>query len=100
MSYPIADIDGIGPDDAVALKRVGIRTTDLPVAEAEQALARGDIDFAVGHIVIVSKSLLRRRLVSESRTARASLPRPPIPRPCRPAPQAVPRGAAPTGAGR
>jgi len=45
---------------------VGIRTTDLPVAEAEQALARGDIDFAVGHIAIISKSLIRRRLVSES----------------------------------
>jgi DNA-binding transcriptional LysR family regulator len=45
---------------------IAIRTTDLPVADAEQALARGDIEFAVGHIAIVSKSLLRRRLVSES----------------------------------
>ena len=27
MSYPITEIDGIGPDEAAALKRVGIRTT-------------------------------------------------------------------------
>ena len=27
MSYPVGDIDDIGPDDAAALKRVGIRTT-------------------------------------------------------------------------
>ena len=27
MSYPIADIDDIGPDEVMMLKRVGIRTT-------------------------------------------------------------------------
>ena len=27
MSYPITDIDGIGPEEAQVLKRVGIRTT-------------------------------------------------------------------------
>jgi Domain of unknown function (DUF4332) len=27
MSYPIADIDDIGPDEVLVLKRVGIRTT-------------------------------------------------------------------------
>jgi hypothetical protein len=28
MSYPVSRIDGIGPDEARALKRIGIRTTD------------------------------------------------------------------------
>ena len=27
MTYPITDIDGIGPEEAAALKRMGIRTT-------------------------------------------------------------------------
>src|SRR5262249_1477379 len=27
MAYPVTEIEGIGPDEAVALKRVGIRTT-------------------------------------------------------------------------
>jgi DNA-binding transcriptional LysR family regulator len=45
---------------------IGIRTTDLPVAEAEQALMRGDIDLAVGHIANMGKSLFRRKLVGET----------------------------------
>ena len=40
MSYPIADIDGIGPDDAVALKRVGIRTTDGLLEAAKSSKGR------------------------------------------------------------
>jgi DNA-binding transcriptional LysR family regulator len=45
---------------------VGVRTTDVPVAEAEQALVRGDIDLAVGHIANMGKSLFRRKLVGEN----------------------------------
>lgn len=49
-------------DDAPLL---GIRTVDLPVPEVEDALMRGDVHFAVGHLVSMGKSLFRRKLVSE-----------------------------------
>jgi hypothetical protein len=50
MSYPVSRIDGIGPDQAIALKRIGIRTTDglLEAAKSpkgrKQLSARTNID--------------------------------------------------------
>lgn len=45
--------------------RIGIHTVDLPVAEVEAALVRGDLQFAVGHLSRMGKSLFRRKLVTE-----------------------------------
>lgn len=44
---------------------VRIRTVDLPVHEVEAALVRGDVDFAVGHLSSLGKTLFRRKLVNE-----------------------------------
>lgn len=44
---------------------IRIRTTDLPVQEVEAALVRGDVDFAVGHLSALGKTLFRRKLVNE-----------------------------------
>jgi len=44
---------------------IRIRTIDLPVHEVEAALVRGDIDFAVGHLSSMGKTLFRRKLVNE-----------------------------------
>lgn len=44
---------------------IGIHTVDLPVAEVEAALVRGDLQFAVGHLSRMGKSLFRRKLVTE-----------------------------------
>lgn len=44
---------------------IGIHTVDLPVADVEAALVRGDLQFAVGHLSRMGKSLFRRKLVTE-----------------------------------
>jgi len=44
---------------------IGIHTVDLPVAEVEAALVRGELQFAVGHLARMGKSLFRRKLVTE-----------------------------------
>ena len=50
MTYPVSHIDGIGPEEATALKRAGIRTTDglLEAAKSPKGrkvlAARVDID--------------------------------------------------------
>ena len=56
MSYPIADIDGIGPDDAVSLKRVGIRTTDGLLEAAKSSKGRKQLAAKTG---IDEKRLLK-----------------------------------------
>ena len=44
---------------------IGIHTVDLPVLDVEAALMRGDLQFAVGHLSSMGKSLFRRKLVTE-----------------------------------
>ena len=44
---------------------VGIQTVDLPVADVEAALMRGNLHLAVGHLASMGKSLFRRKLVTE-----------------------------------
>lgn len=44
---------------------IGIHTVDLPVAEVEATLVRGELPFAVGHLSRRGKSLFRRKLVTE-----------------------------------
>ncbi len=44
---------------------IGIHTVDLPVAEVEGALMRGELQLAVGHLSAMGKSLFRRKLVTE-----------------------------------
>ena len=56
MSYPIADIDGIGPDEAQVLKRVGIRTTAGLLEAAKSPKGRKQLAGATG---IDQKRLLR-----------------------------------------
>jgi len=40
MSYPIADIDGIGPEEAQRLKRLAIRTTEALLEAAKSPKGR------------------------------------------------------------
>jgi Domain of unknown function (DUF4332) len=40
MSYPVGNIDGIGPDEAQVLKRLGIRTTDALLEAAKSPKGR------------------------------------------------------------
>jgi predicted flap endonuclease-1-like 5' DNA nuclease len=56
MSYPITDIDGIGPDEAAALKRVGIRTTEGLLEAASSPKGRKQLAAKTG---IEGKHLLR-----------------------------------------
>jgi DNA-binding transcriptional LysR family regulator len=44
---------------------IGIHTVDLPVLGVEAALMRGDLEFAVGHLSSMGKTLFRRKLVTE-----------------------------------
>lgn len=43
MTYPLSHIDGIGPDEATALKRVGIRTTDGLLEAAKSPKGRKEL---------------------------------------------------------
>jgi hypothetical protein len=56
MTYPIADIDGIGPEEALALKRVGIRTTDRLLEAAKDPKGRKELAARTG---IDEKRLLK-----------------------------------------
>ena len=44
---------------------MGIQTVDLPVAEVQGALMRGELHLAVGHLSSMGKTLFRRKLVNE-----------------------------------
>jgi hypothetical protein len=54
--YPIADIDGIGPDEALALKRVAIRTTGGLLEAAKSPKGRKELAAKTG---IDEKRLLK-----------------------------------------
>jgi predicted RecB family nuclease len=56
MSYPIADIDDIGPDEVTVLKRIGIRTTSRLLDEAKSAKDRKKLAAKTG---IAEKRLLK-----------------------------------------
>jgi predicted flap endonuclease-1-like 5' DNA nuclease len=56
MSYPVADIEGIGPDEAAVLKRVGIRTTDKLLEAAKSLKGRKHLAAKTG---IDEKRLLK-----------------------------------------
>jgi predicted flap endonuclease-1-like 5' DNA nuclease len=48
MTYPIADIDGIGPEEAQALKRVGIRRTEGLLEAAKSPKGRKQLAAKTG----------------------------------------------------
>jgi uncharacterized protein DUF4332 len=56
MSYPIADIDDIGPDEVLMLKRIGIRTTSRLLDAAKSPKDRKKLAAATG---IEEKRLLK-----------------------------------------
>jgi hypothetical protein len=56
MSYPIANIDGIGPEEARALKRVAIRTTGALLEAAKSPKGRKELAAKTG---IDEKRLLK-----------------------------------------
>ena len=56
MSYPLARIDGIGPEEATALKRIGIRTTASLLEAAKSPKGRKDLAVRTG---IDEKRLLK-----------------------------------------
>jgi predicted flap endonuclease-1-like 5' DNA nuclease len=56
MTYPIADIEGIGPEEALALKRLGIRTTEGLLEAAKSPKGRKQLAAKTG---IDEKRLLK-----------------------------------------
>ena len=56
MSYPIANIDGIGPEEAHALKRLAIRTTGALLEAAKSPKGRKELAVKTG---IDEKRLLK-----------------------------------------
>jgi predicted flap endonuclease-1-like 5' DNA nuclease len=56
MTYPIADIEGIGPEEALALKRAGIRTTEGLLEAAKSPKGRKQLAAKTG---IDEKRLLK-----------------------------------------
>jgi predicted flap endonuclease-1-like 5' DNA nuclease len=48
MAYPVTDIDGIGPEEADALKRVGIRTTTRLLEAAKSPKGRKELAARTG----------------------------------------------------
>ncbi len=56
MPYPVTEIDDIGPDDAAALKRAGIRTTDALLEAAKSPKGRRELATKTG---IDEKRLLK-----------------------------------------
>jgi hypothetical protein len=56
MTYPISHIDGIGPEEAAALKRVGIRTTEGLLEAAKSPKGRKEL---AGRTDIDEKRLLK-----------------------------------------
>ena len=56
MSYPIADIDDIGPDEVLMLKRIGIRTTSRLLDAAKSPKDRKKLAARTG---IAEKRLLK-----------------------------------------
>jgi len=56
MSYPVTNIDGIGPDEATALKRSGIRTTAGLLEAAKSPKGRKELASRTG---IDEKRLLK-----------------------------------------
>jgi len=56
MSYPIANIDGIGPEEAHALKRLAIRTTGALLEAAKSPKGRKELAAKTG---IDEKRLLK-----------------------------------------
>ena len=56
MSYPITHMDGVGPELADTLKRVGIRTTDKFLEAAKSPKGRRELSAKTG---IDEKSLLK-----------------------------------------
>ena len=56
MSYPIADIDDIGPDEVLMLKRIGIRTTSRLLDAAKSPKDRKKLAARTG---LAEKRLLK-----------------------------------------
>jgi hypothetical protein len=56
MAYPVTEIDDIGSDDAAALRRVGIRTTDALLEAAKSPKGRREL---AAKIAVDEKRLLK-----------------------------------------
>ena len=56
MAYPVTEIDDIGPDDAAALRRIGIRTTDALLEAAKSPKGRREL---AAKIAVDEKRLLK-----------------------------------------
>jgi hypothetical protein len=56
MAYPVTEIDDIGSDDAAALRRVGIRTTDALLEAARSPKGRREL---AAKIAVDEKRLLK-----------------------------------------